>query len=146
MGFDASLIAPCGMNCGICKGYLAYSRRIPVSIRKSQRLGFCMGCRPRNNQCAYLKGHCTELKENKISFCYECKDFPCERLRHLDKRYRTNYNVSLIENLRRIKEGGIEKWLAQEELKWRCPRCYGTISVHLGGCFDCEIASKEKPA
>jgi hypothetical protein len=27
--FDKALIVPCGMNCGICSAYLAYSRNIP---------------------------------------------------------------------------------------------------------------------
>jgi hypothetical protein len=27
--FTPELIAPCGMNCGICKSYLAFSRGIP---------------------------------------------------------------------------------------------------------------------
>jgi hypothetical protein len=32
---NKDLIAPCGMNCGICSAYLAYSRNIP---RKKARL------------------------------------------------------------------------------------------------------------
>lgn len=44
------LIAPCGMNCGICSSYLAYKNNMYGK-------GFtnCTGCRARNKQCAFLK-------------------------------------------------------------------------------------------
>ena len=37
--------------------------------------------------------------EGKVQYCYECAEFPCRSLKHLDKRYRTNYRMSMIENL-----------------------------------------------
>ncbi|TAL24847.1 MAG: DUF3795 domain-containing protein [Nitrospirae bacterium] len=45
-----TLIAPCGMNCAICSRYLAYV----YNLKRSQ----CVGCRPRNEKCAYLFGKC----------------------------------------------------------------------------------------
>jgi hypothetical protein len=134
-GFSHELVAPCGMNCGICSGYLAYSRNIP---KKRGKIVHCIGCRPRDKQCAYLKGRCAELRDGKVRYCFECKDFPCERLKHLDERYRKNYNMSMIENLEMIKEVGIKKFLENERKRWRCPKCGGVICVHNGKCYDCE--------
>jgi hypothetical protein len=43
---------------------------------------------------------------HEIDFCYQCEDFPCDRLKTIDMRYRKKYNASLIENLCAIKESG----------------------------------------
>jgi hypothetical protein len=63
---------------------------------------------------------------------------PCERLKHLDKRYRTRYHMSMLDNLDFIKKKGITKFLKKEEKKWKCPKCNGIISCHNGLCYDCK--------
>ncbi len=131
---EKNLIAPCGINCGICRGYLAYSKNIP---KKRGKISHCIGCRPRNKQCAYLKGHCENLKNNIIEFCFECKNYPCDRLKHIDERYRKNFNVSPIENLNNIKRDGIDKFLEHQEEKYKCSRCGGIICIHNKKCYDC---------
>ncbi len=60
------LIAPCGMNCAVCSSYLAYSKGIP---QKRGAISHCAGCRPRNKQCAYLKGHCDQISKGLLRFC-----------------------------------------------------------------------------
>ncbi len=133
---DEQLIAPCGMNCGICSGYLAREYDLKKQgIRKS----YCAGCRPRGKNCAFMKKSCEKLGNGLVKYCYECAEFPCRRLKHLDKRYRTNYHMSNIENLEYIRDKGIEKFLIKEAEKWRCPQCGGTISCHSGLCFKCEV-------
>lgn len=133
--FDENLVAPCGMNCRICSAYLAYSRNIP---RKRGKIIHCIGCRPRNKQCAFLKGYCAELSEGRIRFCFECKDFPCHRLQRLDDRYRKKFEMSMIENLNEIRNRGITQFLANQRKKYKCPKCGGVICVHNRKCFDCE--------
>jgi hypothetical protein len=124
------LIAPCGMNCGICLGHLR---------DKNQ----CPGCRKKD---AYESSYgrkciirsCQILKENNWKFCSDkCDKYPCLRLRNLDKRYRTKYNMSMIENLENIKENGIRKFVKSEKARWACPECGGTICVHRGHCLIC---------
>jgi hypothetical protein len=130
------LIAPCGMNCAICSGYLAFKNDLKgKGIRKS----YCIGCRPRDKQCAFLKKKCDLLLGGKVQYCYECEDFPCQRLERLDKRYRTFYRMSMIENLEYIRDNGIERFLEKEEEKWRCPVCGETICCHNGICFSCGL-------
>jgi hypothetical protein len=133
---NEELIAPCGMNCAICSGYLARQYEV-----KSQgiRMPYCTGCRPRDKQCAFLKKRCQLLLSGQVQYCYECPDFPCERLRHIDRRYKTFFRISLIENLEDIKEKGIEAFLKKEEEKWRCPECGGVICCHNGICFNCGV-------
>lgn len=132
---EIGLIAPCGIFCGICGGYLAYSRKIP---KKRNKIIHCMGCRSRNKQCAYLKKNCPKLLKNEILFCYECQQYPCKRLRHLDERYRLDYKHSLIKNLEEIKLKGISVFLKNIKRRYKCAKCGGTICVHSGICYDCE--------
>ena len=74
-----------------------------------------------------------------MRFCYDCKDFPCRWLKTLDKRYRTFYHMSMIENLEYIRDNGISKFLEREQEKWRCPECGGVICCHNGVCFNCGL-------
>ena len=54
--------------------------------------------------------------------------FPCERLKRLDSRYRTKYEMSEIENLEMIRDKGIAHFLEQEEKRW--VNSEGTYCVH----------------
>ena len=130
------LIAPCGMNCGVCVSYLAMKNNLND---KGFKRAYCAGCLPRGENCLYMRGKCEILGEGLIRFCYECKDFPCKRLKALDKRYSTKYHLSMIENLTAIKNDGLEHFLQEEEEKWRCPECGDMICCHNGLCLNCEI-------
>jgi len=133
---DAILIAPCGMNCRICSAYLA--RECELKKQGIMR-SYCEGCRPRGKNCAFMKKSCELLGEGKVQYCYECEEFPCRRLQGLDKRYRTNYHMGMIENLEFIRDKGMDKFLKKEAKKWRCPECGGVICCHNGICFSCGI-------
>jgi N-acetylglutamate synthase-like GNAT family acetyltransferase len=127
-----SLIAPCGMNCSICSSYLSFQNNLPFTQ--------CKGCRPRNKQCAFIKKKCKDnlkLLSGVISFCFECGCFPCERLVHLDKRYRTDFGMSMIGNLERIQHKGLMQFIKGQYKKYHCPRCGDLISVHNKMCFTC---------
>ncbi len=128
------LVAPCGMNCGVCAGYLAMQNDLK---RKGFAKTYCPGCLPRGKNCAFMKKACKRLGEGLVRFCYECTDFPCPRLKRLDKRYRSFYHMSMIENLKFIKERGMENFLKREAEKWKCPECGVVISCHNGVCFRC---------
>jgi hypothetical protein len=133
--FKPELVAPCGMDCNVCSGYLAYSRKLP---KKRGKIFHCIGCRPRSKLCAFLKGRCLKLRKGKIEFCFECENIPCKALKHIDERYKTKYGMSFLENLQTIKKQGTKKFLLLEQKKWRCHKCNGTICVHNGKCYDCE--------
>ena len=133
---DKELIAPCGMNCGICSGYLASKYDVRS---KGIRMPYCIGCRPRDKKCAFLKKGCNLLLEGMVQYCYECEDFPCERLQHLDKSYRSNFRMSMIENLEYMKKSSIEEFLLREEEKWKCPECGAVVCCHNGICFNCGL-------
>jgi hypothetical protein len=127
--FNRSMIAPCGMNCGTCIAFLRAKNK-------------CCGCWPETgfkpDHCALCRiKNCEEIARTSSKFCYDCDKFPCQRLKQLDKRYRTKYRVSFIQNLLTIKEIGIANYLANETDRWACPHCGSTISVHRDKCLIC---------
>jgi hypothetical protein len=134
---NEELIAPCGMNCNICSRYLALKNDIRG---KGIRMAYCSGCLPQGKDCHY-KRQCGLLGKGLVRFCHDCHDFPCRRLKTLDKRYRTFYHMSMIENLRYIKENGIRRFLDREKERWRCPQCGELICCHNGICFNCGLDS-----
>ncbi len=139
--FSKELVAPCGMDCNVCSGYLALRHDVK---NKGIRMSTCQGCRPRDKQCAFLKKRCTALKNHTVSFCYECKEYPCENLLHIDTRYKKYFRMSLLENLSMIQKNGIEKFLEAETEKWHCQTCGGVLCCHNGLCFHCDTESLRK--
>lgn len=131
---DHVMIAPCGMNCSICARQLALKNNL-----KNEKIiiSYCPGCRNKN-KCAFQK-KCDLLRNNTIKYCFECDDFPCESLQRLDKRYRTHYRMSMIDNLKFIKKEGVSKFLKNEKEKWRCTNCGELICCHNGLCFKCDL-------
>ena len=125
----SSLIAPCGGNCGICLAYLREKNK-------------CPGCRAAdtNKAITVLRckiKNCEVIQKGKVKYCFGCDNFPCKNLKHLDKRYRTKYNMSMIENLENIKKFGIREFVKNEKIRWACSQCGGTICVHRGYCYNC---------
>lgn len=132
---DPVLIAPCGMDCRICSNYLAFGHNIP---KVKHKLSHCTGCKPRGKQCAWLIKRCEKLLEKKLHFCFECDDFPCPNLSRLDKNYRKNYQMSMIENLTQIRDLGFDKFFENQHAKYHCPECQSLTSVHSKKCFHCD--------
>ncbi len=126
----SSLIAPCGMNCEICIGYLRDKNK-------------CLGCREvcenKPNSCRKCTiVHCENLKEKKMFFCSDkCEEFPCTRLKNLDKRYKAKYGMSMLENLENIKKYGIKKFVKSEQKRWACSKCGELLCVHEDSCLKC---------
>ena len=129
------LIAPCGMNCGVCSSYLAMENDLK---KKGFGKTSCAGCRIRGRKC-YYTAKCNWLRKDPGRFCYECEDFPCRNIITLDKRYRTYYHMSMIENLEYIQKRGMAEFLNKESIKWRCPECGGIICCHNGICYSCGL-------
>jgi hypothetical protein len=127
------MIAACGMNCGLCIGHL----------RTKNPCGGCFKIDDPNkpNACRSCKiVNCPELKKSQTGFCFECDKYPCLRLKNLDKRYRTKYGMSMLENLASIKEIGLEEFIKSEEKRWACPNCGAGLCVHRDFCLECKQA------
>ncbi len=128
-----NLIAPCGMNCRLCWGYIREKNTCPgcrkIETQESQKSKCRTTCIIRN---------CEQIAKGKIKYCSDdCNRFPCTRLKNLDKRYRAKYGMSMINNLKMIDEFGIRHFIQNEKEKWICPECGEMICVHRPTCLSC---------
>ena len=129
-----NLIAPCGMNCRLCLGYIREKNTCPgcrmIDKQDSKKSGYRNRCRIRN---------CDQIANGKIKYCSKsCGKFPCVRLKQLDKRYRTKYGMSMIDNLNMINEFGIRHFIQNEKEKWHCLECDEMICVRRPVCLSCQ--------
>jgi len=113
--FEIKMVAPCGINCAVCRAHLRERNR-------------CAGCRQIGNHSPISCQKCfiRACDQREDPYCGSCAVFPCDRIKHLDKRYRIRYGMSEIENLTLIREAGIEAFLEVEGEKWivdGCVRC-----------------------
>ena len=130
---NASLIAPCGMNCALCMAYQREKKH-------------CDGCRSDNVPFEYCQRcvikNCETRLQNGWENCSPCERL-CRRLKQLDKRYRTKYGMSMLENLNVIREGGMDEFLRAQTQRWTCPRCGGLQCVHRGRCMTCHANEQQ---
>lgn len=125
----STLIAPCGMNCRLCYAYIREKNSCPGCYGRDDLKSIsCALCRIKN---------CDTRELGKFKYCFTCEMFPCSRMKHLDKRYRTKYGMSMIENLETIKKFGIRKFIAQEKERWACSKCGEIMCVHKERCIFC---------
>jgi hypothetical protein len=132
--FRPELISPCGINCGVCKSYLAFTRGVP---KERGKVSHCEGCRPRGKNC-FIKRGCKKLSHGQVTYCYECSEMPCKNLSRLEKRYKERYATSLIGNLKELKEKGMEHFLKSQETLFNCANCGDVVSVHDRKCYSCK--------
>jgi len=125
-----ALIAPCGMNCALCMAYGRLKHACP-GCRGDDRFKAksCVGCIIKN---------CAKLARGGFKYCFNCDRFPCTRLKQLDKRYRTKYSMSMIDNLNFIREKRIRRFIANEKQRWTCPQCGRLLCVHRSECRYCQ--------
>jgi Protein of unknown function (DUF3795) len=136
--YVSELIAPCGMNCALCRAYNAYIHGVP---RQRGKVTYCAGCLPRAKNC-YIKRGCKKLSKHQIQSCSECETMPCNKLDHLDRRYRERYSMSMVETLKIIKAQGIQEFLKSQAERYTCPSCGDVVCLHDGKCYSCGYTRK----
>jgi len=126
---EKNLIAPCGNFCGSCALYRCAAmgdtegqRRLAEHFSKgfpqyhSEPEGMvCIPCGENFDRCwsPDCEVYICCVKEERLDFCYECDDFPCEKLRP----YRgcpPAHNLKVY-NLLRIKKIGWREWLEKQK-------------------------------
>jgi len=114
-------IAPCGLDCIHCP---LYEKNITDETRKKMMAStglkpeevVCHGCRSgeRSHICPSECATASCAKEMGVDFCFECPDFPCEKLSPAsDQAERLPHNLKVY-NSCRMKRMGTEKWLKEE--------------------------------
>ena len=126
------LIAPCGMNCRLCRAYDREKDPCP-GCRGDDRLKpqYCVHCKIKT---------CDRAQSGEFKYCFECESYPCKRLRQLDRRYRSKYGMSMTENLDEIQRLGVRRFVRNQKEKWTCPECGVLLCVHRPECVECGYA------
>ena len=129
---NPTLIAPCGINCRLCRAYIRDKKSCPgCRADDTGKAISCISCKIKN---------CAIMRNGHIEYCYQCEEFPCQRVKNLDKRYRAKYGTSVIENLKGIEHFGIFQFIENENKKWTCPACGALICMHHSRCLSCGYA------
>ena len=127
-----TMIAPCGLDCSLCKRALAEENPCPgCSGPDENKPEFCA------RECGIIL--CRKRIDNGYKYCDECPAYPCEDVTEKETRYTSRYPLyeSPGENLRNIRELGTERFLSMERDRWGCRECGHIISVHTGVCSGC---------
>jgi hypothetical protein len=121
-------IAPCGIICDLCYGFQRTKDRCKGCNAEGWHTSHCENCRIKN---------CPEKQGDTHLLCIDCPKFPCRRIRDLEKRYTMHYGESPIQNMREIKEVGLEAFITRQEELWRCDVCGALLCVHRDRCLSC---------
>ena len=130
--FTADMMAPCGLDCSLCKRALAEENPCPGCLGPDEnKPEFCA------KRCGIIL--CLKRRENGYRFCDECPDFPCADVMEKETRYTAKYPLyeSPVGNIREIRETGMEAFLAKERRRWTCGDCGSPVCVHDGLCSGC---------
>ena len=99
-------ISVCGLNCAKCDLYHA---------------GECGKCR--GSLEAHWSPDCRFLscaREKSHQYCFECAEFPCKGLQEFASDGIAHHKQT-VENMKRMKEIGIQAWIAEQEKSAFCP-------------------------
>ena len=95
----------CGIYCGACSTPGCNGCKIINENHWSPDCKFI--------QCAQSKG---------VEACCFCSEFPCDDIMEFDRDKHVHHNSALPNGLR-IKEIGLEAWLAEQKERWTCNQC-----------------------
>ncbi|MCF8043329.1 MAG: DUF3795 domain-containing protein [Desulfarculaceae bacterium] len=130
------LVGICGLYCGDCPYYLAgrlgdeeqlaaLSRKTGLPIEDIQ----CDGCLSERvfRDCRECKhGFRTCAAQRLVTWCFQCGEFPCNRLREFSKEHVVNgicHHQQVIEDLEYLRGKGTKDWVAAQEHRSDCPAC-----------------------
>ncbi len=145
------LVGICGIYCGTCPRYLAPRIQDDAYLKQTSReTGYsteeircdgclsekvypaCIDCRAGFRRCA---------KEKNITWCFQCPDFPCQRLRDFLDIHIVNeisHHAKLIEELQAMKDQGIDAWIEKQEKAGRCRGCGKMLYWYDLQCSNCQ--------
>lgn len=150
---EDSFAGTCGFYCGSCSINLAMkkdkSHQSKLAAELSKHFGRsvkiaeiqCNGCRNLSKDCwGYGCKIRTCAQNRNITYCYECKDFPCEDLSKFSELYN---DVPLIQ-LSELKEKGVTPWLANVKKRFSCKNCAtGPVEAGTMKCWSCGFNCKD---
>jgi hypothetical protein len=153
-----NLVAVCGLYCGACPMYIATQTNDeqkqsallkqfssgPMKFKMEDLL--CDGCIGNGRVASFCRScpirSCPADKQN-VARCSDCPDFPCSRISNFNNDGMLHH-AEVLQNLRQIREMGIQKWAKYEEERWRCPQCRMPMSWYDSKCSKCGTPRSER--
>ena len=130
----------CGLYCGSCPSYLAFRKNDAARIEKMSREKGCSADELRCDGCLSnrVSVHCRDCRhgfrrcaaEKQVTWCFECPDFPCERLEKFVDVHIVDgisHHEHIIAENADLKLRGVEAWVKKQEKAARCPGCGETL-------------------
>jgi len=132
---DKWAVSVCGLNCIKCDIYQAghgneklrnevieWFKRERKRILRPEQIR-CEGCRGPldahwSDDCKMM--HCA--KKKGFQYCSECEDFPCTTVNDFASDGVAHHRRT-VENAKRMKEIGLETWIAEQKRKRQCLFC-----------------------
>ncbi|HAF30386.1 MAG TPA: hypothetical protein DCG75_15195 [Bacteroidales bacterium] len=112
------LVAPCGIDCGICELYLCRDNQGLFDVLVSKGIPKekipCDGCRPNNGACPIMPETCKTyscVSEKDLAFCTECNSFPCTKLHPAADRANVLPHNMKVYNLNQISRIGTQEFV-----------------------------------
>jgi hypothetical protein len=108
---------------------------ISAKMKLPIEAAICEGCRNAEGTISFLGDQrpCSIFscnKEKKITYCFECADFPCDHLHpYADKATERPHNTKVF-NLCLIKKMGVDQWANDKALKVKQTYFNGILRVH----------------
>lgn len=111
---DEACASICGLFCGACPAF-------PQD---------CHGClsdfvRDCCKNCS-THGFLDCARSHRVTRCYQCVEFPCEKLREFSTKPVINgicNHADVIPDSLRMKEVGLSRWLEEKTAQHTCPHC-----------------------
>ena len=140
---EKRLAAPCGLYCGVCGVYIAHTEndtKLKDLLASFYGVGVddirCRGCFS-NQLFAYC--HTCSIKDCAITKgvqgCFECDDFPCRLIEDFPIPVWKKVILRAIPTWREL---GTERWMEEEEKRYRCPDCGYKLFRGAERCRNCE--------
>lgn len=106
---DTIMFAPCGMNCKVCYKHCYHKKPCAGCLKSDQgKPEHCRKCKIK--EC---------IKDKRLTYCFECSDYPCKLIKNLEKSYNQRYQASLMENSEYVQQKGLEAFMEQQKEKYR---------------------------
>lgn len=134
----------CGLNCGACPVGMASEKGDQALLAiLAERWGneagelLCGGCKSgRNSVFCSSCGLRDCARERELEFCFQCTDYPCDRL----VSFRDDdapHHSAVLRNLSRIRDRGLKVWLEDEAGRWSCDVCGRRFGWYSETCEEC---------